>query len=182
MLIEGGYGAVVASLGSGIGVPESSLRNTRYLHRGRKVYKFSNHLGNVLVTLSDFVSGTDTDNDGIANYYEAIVVSATDYYPFGSAMPGRSVAPNEYRYGFNGKENDREWGTGLIQDYGFRLYNPAIAKFLSVDPLAGQTPNWSPYAFCNNNPLYYIDPTGMSAESHSTDKVDDWYMDAQGTG
>jgi hypothetical protein len=33
-----------------------------------------------------------------------------------------------------------------------------------VDPLAEQTPNWSPYAFCNNNPLFFTDPTGMSAE------------------
>src|ERR1043165_7336962 len=37
-----------------------------------------------------------------------------------------------YRYGFNGKEYDDETET---QDYGMRIYNPALAKFLSVDPL-----------------------------------------------
>jgi len=43
-----------------------------------------------------------------------------------------------------------------------------VQMWLSVDPLAEETPNWSPYAFCNNNPLYYTDPTGMSAEPPST--------------
>jgi hypothetical protein len=40
-------------------------------------------------------------------------------------MPGRIYQPEKYRFGFNDKENDREWGINLIQDYGFRLYNPA---------------------------------------------------------
>ena len=38
-----------------------------------------------------------------------------------------------------------------------------IGRWGNVDPLAEQTPNWSPYAFCNNNPLFFTDPTGMSA-------------------
>ncbi|MGB1217830.1 MAG: RHS repeat-associated core domain-containing protein, partial [Saprospiraceae bacterium] len=58
------------------------------------------------------------------------------YYPFGWAMPGRQFTGEEYRYSFNGKEDDKDWGKQLIQDYGFRLYNPSIAKFLSVDPLS----------------------------------------------
>lgn len=43
-----------------------------------------------------------------------------------------------------------------------------------MDPLAEETPEWSPYAFCNNNPLFYIDPTGMSSESN------DWHPDKNG--
>jgi RHS repeat-associated protein len=55
-------------------------------------------------------------------------------------MPGRSGG--SYRYGFNGKEGDKDFGNGqLVQDYGFRLYNPAIGKFLSVDPLTASYPN-----------------------------------------
>ena len=46
--------------------------------------------------------------------------------------------------------------------------------WLSIDPLAEETPNWSPYACCNNNPLYFIDPTGMSSESN------DWHPDKNG--
>jgi RHS repeat-associated protein len=47
-----------------------------------------------------------------------------------------------YRFGFNGKETDEETG---LQDYGFRIYHPAISKFLSVDPLAPDYPWYTPY-------------------------------------
>jgi RHS repeat-associated protein len=53
------------------------------------------------------------------------------YYTFGSAMSTRAIGG--YRYSFNGKETDSETG---LQDYGFRIYNPSLGKFLSVDPLA----------------------------------------------
>jgi len=72
------------------------------------------------------------------------------------------AASESYRYGFNGKENDREWGTAsLTQDYGFRLYNPAIAKFLSVDPLAPEYPWYTPYQFAGNMPISCIDLDGL---------------------
>jgi RHS repeat-associated protein len=77
-------------------------------------------------------------------------------------MPERKYPLNgDYRFGFNGKENDKEWGNQLIQDYGFRLYNPAIGKFLSVDPLAPEYPFYSPYHFAGNNPILYIDLDGL---------------------
>ncbi|MGB0526061.1 MAG: RHS repeat domain-containing protein [Flammeovirgaceae bacterium] len=67
-----------------------------------------------------------------------------------------------YRFGFNGKENDREWGTGgLTQDYGFRLYNPALGKFLSVDPLAPEYPELTTYQFASNRPIDGIDLDGL---------------------
>ena len=74
----------------------------------------------------------------------------------------RSFQSAEYRYGFNGKENDREWGTGgLTQDYGFRLYNPSIGKFLSVDPLFQSYPWYTPYQFAGNNPMWAVDLDGL---------------------
>ena len=77
-------------------------------------------------------------------------------------QPNRQYTQNQnYRYGFNGKENDREWGTaGLTQDYGFRLYNPAIARFLSVDPLAPDYPELTTYQFAGNMPINSIDLDG----------------------
>lgn len=45
---------------------------------------------------------------------------------------------------------------------------------MSVDPLAEMFPNMSPYAFCNNNPLFFTDPSGMSSESN------DWHPDENG--
>lgn len=51
-------------------------------------------------------------------------------------------------------------GGGSTYDYGFRIYNPSIAKFLSVDPLATERSWMSPYNFVQNNPINRIDPTG----------------------
>jgi hypothetical protein len=82
----------------------------------KKQYEFTNHLGNVLVTLNDRKLGVDVDNvtDGNGNkhveYYLADVLSTTDYYAFGMEMPGRQGVPanGRYRFGFNGMERDGE--------------------------------------------------------------------------
>jgi RHS repeat-associated protein len=78
-------------------------------------------------------------------------------------MPNRSFNAPEYKYGFNGKENDKEViGTGSgTQDYGMRIYNPALGKFLSVDPIAKNFPWYSPYQFAGNKPIYAIDLDGL---------------------
>ena len=70
-----------------------------------------------------------------------------------------------YRYGFNGKEMDNEVsGNGNSYDYGFRIYNPRIGRFLSVDPLFDGFPWWTPYQFSGNNPIRYIDLDGLEKE------------------
>ena len=56
----------------------------------------------------------------------------------------------------------------MIQDYGFRLYNPAIAKFLSVDPLAPEYPWYTPYQFAGNMPIRYIDLDGLEPADPQT--------------
>ncbi|MEN7551555.1 RHS repeat-associated core domain-containing protein [Rapidithrix thailandica] len=89
------------------------------------------------------------------------VLSASDYFPFGKQMAGRNYSDENYRYGFNGKENDKDFGhRHLIQDYGFRLYNPEIGKFLSVDPLFKSYPWYTPYQFAGNTPIQAIDLDG----------------------
>ena len=82
------------------------------------------------------------------NVFDHTVVDAGDYYAFGSDMPSRAYTENDYRYGFNGKEKDvnGEWGN-TVYDYGFRIYDPRIAKFLSVDPLTREYPWYTPYQF-----------------------------------
>jgi RHS repeat-associated protein len=68
--------------------------------------------------------------------------SATDYYPFGMGMPERSWSAGEYRFGFNGKEMDNEVkGEGNQLDYGMRIYDTRIGKFLSIDPLVNRQHN-----------------------------------------
>lgn len=135
----------------------------RYQHRmlGRKYYELANHLGNVLAVVTDRKLPGDHTGTSV-DYYAAQVIKATDYYPFGMEMGGvRSQSTDLYRYGFNGKENDRgEWGEQLVQDYGFRLYNPAVGRFLSVDPLAPEFPWNSTYAFAENDVIRSIDLDG----------------------
>jgi RHS repeat-associated protein len=67
-----------------------------------------------------------------------------------------------YRYGFNGKENDDEaYGDDNQQDYGMRVYDPRLGRFLSVDPIAGQYPELTPYQFASNSPISGIDLDGL---------------------
>jgi RHS repeat-associated protein len=75
------------------------------------------------------------------------------------------VTPTDVRYGFNGKEMDSEgMGGGLsTYDYGFRIYNPNIAKFLSTDPLSKKYPMLSSYQFASNTPIMAIDLDGLEA-------------------
>jgi RHS repeat-associated protein len=120
-------------------------------------------LGNVLAVVSD-------KKEFVGSSWRAYVLSAQDYYPFGMSMPGRKHNGGTYRYGFNGKETDSETG---LNDFGARFYAPNIGRWLSVDPLAHEFAAWSPYVGMNNNPMFFIDPTGMSADSHeATDNND----------
>jgi hypothetical protein len=75
------------------------------LGKAKNLYEKGYHLQNVLVTISDKKIGVDQNADGTIDYYNADVITANDYYPFGSQMPGRkySQASTKYRYGFNGK-------------------------------------------------------------------------------
>ncbi|HWJ29474.1 MAG TPA: polymorphic toxin type 43 domain-containing protein, partial [Flavisolibacter sp.] len=129
--------------------------------RGKKLYELSNHLGNVLTTVTDKKVGHPA-GDGTYDFYYADVASAQDYYPFGMEMPGRVYTPSKYRYGFNGKESDNELKTqGNQYDYGKRVYDPRVSKFLSVDPLAKGYPWFSPYQYCGNSPVTFRDLDGM---------------------
>ncbi|MBS1735141.1 MAG: M15 family metallopeptidase [Bacteroidetes bacterium] len=80
--------------------------------------------------------------------------------------PGREYSPStgsgHYRYGFNGKENDNEVkGEGNQQDYGMRIYDPRLGRFLSVDPVTKQYPELTPYQFASNSPISGIDEDGL---------------------
>lgn len=78
-------------------------------------------------------------------------------------MTGRKFSGgNGYRYGFNGKENDNEIkGEGGQQDYGMRIYDPRLGKFLSEDPLTKNYSMLTPYQFASNSPISGIDLDGL---------------------
>jgi RHS repeat-associated protein len=81
-------------------------------------------------------------------------------------MPGRKFsAGTQYRYGFNGKEEDDEVkGDGNQQDYGMRIYDTRLGKFLSVDPLAREFPYLSAYQFAANSPIENSDLDGAEPD------------------
>ncbi len=134
--------------------------------RGEKIFELSNHLGNVLATVTD--KKIQVASGGNLNYYTADVQSATDYYPFGMQMVNRGWQSEKYRYGFNGKENDNEVKkdvngddiVGAQQDYGMRISDPRLGRFLSVDPLTKDYPWYTPYQFAGNMPISAIDLDG----------------------
>lgn len=139
---------------------------------GSRVYELSNHLGNVLTTISDKKIGNDSS--GVINYYIAEVLSQNDYYPFGMLMPGRKHSVSSYRFGFNGKMNDNEVkGIGNQIDFGARVYDVRIAKFLSVDPLSKGYPMLSPYQFASNRPIDGIDVDGLEHYNYRLIKLKD---------
>jgi RHS repeat-associated protein len=130
--------------------------------RGNKKYELTDHRGNVMAVVTDRKIAVSS-NGVTVDYYEADVVSATDYAPFGSALPGRSYSSENYRYGFNGKENDKDISEGG-QDYGMRIYDARLGRFLSVDPLQVKYPSLSPYLYAINNPIVMIDREGADAK------------------
>jgi RHS repeat-associated protein len=73
---------------------------------------------------------------------------------------GNSTNQGTQPYKYTGKELDMEHGLNLY-DFEARTYDPAIGRFTSVDPMAEKYYNVSPYAYCLNNPVRFVDPTGM---------------------
>lgn len=128
--------------------------------RGNKFFELSNHLGNVLVVLSDKKKGVQNGSTGSVLYYLPIVKTANDYYPGGMQMPGRKFSSSSlYRYGFNGKENDNDIkGEGNSLDFGARIYDSRLGRWLSTDLVS--KPFISPYNYSSNNPINYLDPNG----------------------
>ncbi|MBY5952858.1 RHS repeat-associated core domain-containing protein, partial [Algoriphagus marincola] len=93
-----------------------------------------------------------------------IIVQENAYYPFGMTIAGLDYSYNNHtnRYLYNGKELIEDLNLGLY-DYGARMYDPAIGRWITVDPLAHEFPWQSPYSAFNNNPILYIDPDGRAA-------------------
>ncbi len=134
------------------------------------VYNYTDHLGNVRMSY--------TKNP--ANPSELKIIEENHYYPFGlkhenynseeflfekkggnlqlRAPVVKEVLPYQYKY--NGKEFQDELGLNLY-DFGARNYDPALGRWMNIDPLAEKGRRWSPYNYAMDNPVYFIDPDGM---------------------
>ncbi|WP_341903546.1 RHS repeat-associated core domain-containing protein [Fluviicola taffensis] len=144
-----------------------SMANIHH-HLGNKTYELTNHLGNVLSVISDKV--IPHNNGGTIDYWLADLRQATDYSPFGVKLHNRDLkltsisgtfAP--YRYGFNSMEKDDELkGEGNSYNFGNRIHDPRLGRFLSPDACEKNYPYYSPYIFAGNMPISAIDKNGDS--------------------
>ncbi len=113
------------------------------------------------------------------------VIARNDYYPFGKQHDNPALTvpnnPADNRFLFNGKEKQLTGGLNLI-DYGWRMYDPEVARWFNIDPLAEKYYPVSPYVFTLNSPVRFIDPFGMdvweinedgSIASRTEDKTQD---------
>ncbi|GAP68173.1 protein containing RHS repeat-associated core domain [Bacteroidales bacterium 6E] len=122
-------------------------------------YHLKDHLGNTRMTIHyDGSSAT------------AQVDQEIEYYPFGKMFSANNTAENKYLY--NGKELQNEFFENY--DYGARFYDPELARWHSVDPMAESYYSHSPYHFSGNNPIKFVDLNGMN--------YDEWDLTVRADG
>lgn len=122
------------------------------------VYQYKDHLGNIRLSYVD---------DGVGGLE---IVEENNYYPFGLKHKGynSSTSPlgNDVaqKWKYNGKEYDDTFDINTY-DFGARNYDPALGRWMNIDPLAEQMRRYSPYNYAFDNPVYFIDPDGMMPRS-----------------
>ncbi|WP_281989690.1 DUF6443 domain-containing protein [Aquimarina aggregata] len=119
----------------------------------RYVYQYKDHLDNVRL------SYTKNATDSLE------IVEENNYYPFGLQHKGYNSAVSSLGnstaqlLGFGGKEEQNELGLNWI-DITARNYDPALGRWMNLDPLAEKMRRHSPYNYAFDNPIYFIDPDG----------------------
>ncbi|EJL64498.1 RHS repeat domain-containing protein, partial [Flavobacterium sp. CF136] len=123
------------------------------------VYQYKDHLGNVRLSYDKTLAIKEESN----------------FYPFGLKQEGYNNVKSgvENKYKFNGKELQDELGLGFY-DYGMRNYDPALGRWMNIDPLAEKMRRYSPYTYALDSPVFFVDPDGMQAEAGQSGNYYDW--------
>ena len=103
------------------------------------VFNYTDHLGNIRMSYSD------NNNDGMISLNE--IIDTHNYYPFGLEHSNATIS--EFKYKFQGQERQDELGLNW-DSFKWRNYDPAIARFMSIDPLTEKYVDWSTYVFSGN--------------------------------
>ncbi|WP_232764106.1 polymorphic toxin type 8 domain-containing protein, partial [Salegentibacter salinarum] len=128
------------------------------------VYNYVDHLGNIRLSYTDA-------NQNNTNPVSLQIIQEKNYYPFGLTHQGYNTNGSPLgndaakRYGFGGKELQDENISGSILDWydvSARNYDPALGRWMNLDPLAEKMRRHSPYNFGFNNPIYFQDYDGMA--------------------
>ena len=104
------------------------------------------------------------NQDHLGNNREVISESGvleqvTHYYPFGTVIAASTNGESQ-PYKYNGKELDLMHGLKWY-DYGARMYDPILLTWNAIDPLCEEYYGISPYVYCKDNPIKYLDPNGL---------------------
>ncbi|WP_431160693.1 RHS repeat-associated core domain-containing protein [Flagellimonas beolgyonensis] len=126
------------------------------------VYQYKDHLGNIRLSYTD---GNGNGNGSIDPNAE--IVEESNYYPFGLKHKGYNTATSPLgndvaqKWKFGGKEYDDSFDINTY-DFGWRDYDPAIARWTVVDPLGEKKYEWTPYNYVQNSPIFRFDPDGLT--------------------
>ncbi len=120
------------------------------------VYQCKDHVGNIWLSYSDV-------NHNNSSPVSLQIKEENNYYPFGLQHKGYNnvTAGRDHKYGYNAKEEQEELGLDWL-DITARNYDPALGRWMNIDPLAEQMPEWSPYNYAFDNPIKFHDPDGRA--------------------
>ena len=105
------------------------------------------------------------DDVKIEKIGESEIVEESNYYPFGLKHKGYNNVINGTENNFK-TYNGKEWNQSLnlnTFDLGARQMDPALGRFMVIDPMADFVNNQSPYAVADNNPIGYVDSYGFGS-------------------
>src|SRR5690554_1480325 len=154
-----------------IGNANPDLPPTGYAYN--YTFNYTDHLGNIRLSYTkDPQSGTLQILEENHYYpfglrHEVYVTGSKRQHGFGNDGGGGdiddveliNVLRTDYQYKYNGKEFQDELGMN-IYDYGARNYDPAIGRWMNVDPLAEKFVGTTSYSYVANNPMVFFDPDG----------------------